>query len=351
MRPAGATQSTVISGRRRLRRHEHLYLRARDEHDILRTALSTATSASTSIAPLTRAITSPMAISARLVSDSVGRSDAAGVAVTTGPNAGGASAVLQADFGPLRLSPTGLSLRSCRLQSGRSAATCTAERPQPCRRATADTRLQALAHNARLIARTPPASTAASNQLVPPDINHRLNGRVRLAFELMPQRVVESIAHGLALGHPPCCLEMLGRRTDSGRLKHLGSALAGVICGLLKQDTSLERSLRSAPFTITLVSRSSSTSGFLPSNQRVRCLRSAEADFRDRHKAESLRHRNFRSRNNGASRADLQTRQPSKRENRRTSKKQDHAPDEFIRHEREIWKAFKHVKTNRERPE
>jgi len=72
-------------------------------------------------------------------------------------------------------------------------------------------RLQALAHNARLIiTRPPPALTAASD---PPDINHRVNGRVRLAFRLMLRRMVESIAHGLALSHQPDRLEMWSQFT------------------------------------------------------------------------------------------------------------------------------------------
>jgi hypothetical protein len=51
-------------------------------------------------------------------------------------------------------------------------------------------------------ARPPPAPTAASNQLVPSDINHRVDGRVRFAFKLMLKGMVESIAHGLALSQP-----------------------------------------------------------------------------------------------------------------------------------------------------
>jgi hypothetical protein len=86
----------------------------------------------------------------------------------------------------------------------------------PCRRATSDTfspgvrlartmrDLSSLDYRQR---RPPPVISSFT-----PDTNHRVNGRVRLAFKIMHKGMVESIAQGLALSHQPCRSEMWGRR-------------------------------------------------------------------------------------------------------------------------------------------
>jgi hypothetical protein len=72
-------------------------------------------------------------------------------------------------------------------------------------------RLQALAHNARLVSlRPPPAPIAAAGHLVP-DTSHRSDGSVLVARKLICG--VESIAHGLALSRQPAPGEMCGRHS------------------------------------------------------------------------------------------------------------------------------------------
>src|SRR5262249_20329271 len=109
--------------------------------------------------------------------------------------------------------------------------------PVPLRHFRSDSaRLQALAHNARLVSLRPPAAPIAAAGHLVPDASHRSDGSVLVARKLM--RGVESIAHGLALSRQPAPGEMCGCHTayetmiaKSGE-REFDFALAQMLCRL-----------------------------------------------------------------------------------------------------------------------
>jgi hypothetical protein len=179
----------------------------------LRTAFSTATSPSTSTTPLTarsrrRWRSSPGSLQRQSAAAVLPTPPSRPARMRAGPRQPCASihCVLAGLAWPGR--PILYPCRSQRGPSGASrAAAVRSARSTACHFRHDGARLQALAHNGRLIGAPPSARTAANDHLIS-STSHRVDGSILLACKLM--RGVESIAHGLALSHQPCRVEMCG---------------------------------------------------------------------------------------------------------------------------------------------